>query len=485
MNSSRRELLKAAGLGGTALALGGCDGFYRAISRELGSSLPETMSVPQGEAIDEAHHFLSRAAFGPWPGDRDRVRKMGISAAIEEQLAPHTIDDAACTILARRFESLHLKAGDMYEFKRPVIREELSRATLLRAIYSRRQLLEVMVNFWSDHFNIFIEKGDCAWLKAADDRDVIRRHALGNMRDLLKASALSPAMLVYLDGTENRKVNPGDQPNENYARELLELHTLGVHGGYTQKDVMEVARCLTGWTVRTGWNKGTVEFRQAAHDDGPKRILGIEVPAGLGERDLDKVLDIVTLHPSTARALSGKLCRRFVSDPPPEALVERVAKTYIREEGEIRPVLKTLLHSEEFRQARGVRVKRPFRFVVSALRAVGADTDAGPPILRALTRMGQAPFQYPTPDGYPDESYSWLGTLLWRWNFALALAENRIKGTRMSPDALAGSLGSDEPRSVIAHLFGRIPNDMETEAITGSPEQVVGLALASPAFQRH
>src|SRR3989442_372228 len=178
---------------------------------------------------------------------------------------------------------------------------EMTRATILRAVWSERQLYEVMVHFWTDHFNIDCSKADCRWLKAADDRDVIRRHALGRFPDLLRASALSPAMLWYLDGRANRKQQDNDKPNENYARELLELHTLGIHGGYTQRDVMEVARCLSGWSVRSvkQLRKGSVEFHPGLHDDGAKLVLGRAIPAGLGQQDLDRVLEIVALHPAT------------------------------------------------------------------------------------------------------------------------------------------------------------------------------------------
>src|SRR5262249_11611084 len=200
--------------------------------------------------------------------------------------------------------------------KKPVLRREITRHTLLRAVYSRRQLFEVMVGFWTDHLNINLEKGDCIYLKPADDRLVIRTHALGRFRDLIRASATSPAMLVYLDGKENKKAGPNDIPNENYARELLELHTLGVHGGYTQKDVLEVARCLTGWRLRTKWRKGTVYFDPHWHDNGEKSVLGHGIPAGGGPADLEQVIDMVCRHPSTARYVATKLVRRFVSEEP-------------------------------------------------------------------------------------------------------------------------------------------------------------------------
>src|SRR6266540_2308765 len=301
---TRREWMKVAVVAGGALsaspALVGCERVISRVTKEFGQTIPERVSVAGGSEIDPSFHLLSRASYGVWPGDLDRVRAMTAEAWIEEQLAPEKIDDALCDLRARRFETLHHEPGTCYEYKKSVLREEITRHTLLRAVYSRRQLFEVMVEFWTDHLNINLEKGDSIYLKPSDDRLVIHAHALGKFRDLIRASALSPAMLVYLDGKENRKAGPEDIPNENYARELLELHTLGVNGGYTQADVYEVARCLTGWRLRTKWRKGTVYFEPAWHDDGEKTVLGYRIPAGGGERDLDRVVEIVCDHPSTA-----------------------------------------------------------------------------------------------------------------------------------------------------------------------------------------
>ncbi len=495
MSATRRELVAASA--GAAL-LAGCDGFWRWASNGLGAGLPGSFTPPSGAGTDPIHHALSRISFGPRPGDVERVRRIGVPAFVEEQMAPEALDDVPCDLRARRFESLHMSAGNMQEWKREVAWRELARATVLRAVYSRRQLLEVMVEFWTDHFNIDTAKAECSVWKTPDDREVIRRHALGRFPDLVRASALSPAMLVYLDGRDNKKTKPEDKPNENYARELLELHTLGVHGGYTQRDVMEVARCLTGWTVDTkGWKRGKPRFAKGRHDRGAKTVLGVEIAASedFGERDLDRVLEIVTTHPSTARFIAGKLCRRFVADDPPPALVARAAETFSRTGGDIRAVLRTILLSEEFGAAPGARLKRPFRFVVSALRGLGADTDAGGPVLAALERMGHAPFQYPTPDGYPDEAASWLGTLLWRWNFAVGLAAGRVGGTKVDVGALLRAAGDPGDLAAIArHLLGRDASPSERRALddilakapderTGRAEGV-GLLLASPAFQR-
>jgi len=292
-------------------------------------------------------------------------------------------------------------------------------------------------------------------------------------------------MLWYLDGRVNRYASPGDRPNENYARELLELHTLGVHGGYTQRDVMEVARALSGWTVRSKrevvFGLGKVEFHPEWHDDGEKHILGRVIPPGLGARDLDAVIDLVSLHPSTARHLATKWCRRFIADDPPSLAVDRVAATFTASRGSIASSLATLFATPEFRSARRTKLKRPFHFMVSALRATNAQTDGGAPLHEMLRRMGQAPYQFPTPDGYPDDEVSWLGTLLWRWNFAAALTANRIDGTRVDHEALRASLGGGN--GVRAHLLGRLTTDDEETILAGTPDPLA-LLVASPAFQR-
>src|SRR5262245_44939220 len=285
MTATRRDWLKEAAKIGVALPIAstlafplvGCERVISRVSEELGQTIPEHFGVANGAAIDPAFHLLSRASYGVWPGDLDRARSMSREAWIEEQLAPERIDDRLCDLRARRFETLHHDPGTCYEYKKPVLREEITRHTLLRAVYSRRQLFEVMVGFWTDHLNINLEKGDSIYLKPYDDRTVIRAQAFGKFRDLIRASATSPAMLVYLDGKENKKAAPADIPNENYARELLELHTMGVDGGYTQADVYEVARCLTGWRLRTKWRKGAVYFEPASHDDGEKTVLGYRI----------------------------------------------------------------------------------------------------------------------------------------------------------------------------------------------------------------
>lgn len=443
--------------------------------------------------MDLFSHVLSRTSFGPRAGDYGRVAALAstqeeaVRLHIERQLAPASIDDAKLDRALRRLECLHEPLGELFEYKPKHLLEQLTRAAILRAAWSERQLYEVMARFWSDHFNIDSSKGDCKWLQAANDRDVIRPHALGCFPALLRASALSPAMLWYLDGRANRKQQGNDKPNENYARELLELHTLGVHSGYTQRDIMEVARCLSGWTVRSvkQFRKGEVEFQPSLHDDGEKVVLGEKIPAGLRERDLDRVLAIVSLHPATARHLSEKLCRHFIADVPPDAAIEAVAASFIANRGEIRPVLRTLFSHPEFLSARRTKQKRPFEFVVSALRATQANTDAGPSLTEYLLRMGHAPYQYPTPEGYADRAGPWMGTLLWRWKFAVALSRNTIKGTKVDLDSCRGNFKDDE--ALIAHMLGRRADEGERQAfssVASNAADGLALILASPGFQR-
>ena len=495
MTVTRREWMKGAAAAGGALTTAGCERVISRVTKEFGQTIPEQISVAGGAEIDPSFHLLSRASYGAWPGDLDRVRAMTAEAWIEEQLAPEKIDDALCDLRARRFETLRHDPGTCYEYKKPVLREEITRHTLLRAVYSRRQLFEVMVGFWTDHLNINLEKGDSIYLKPADDRAVIRAHALGKFRDLIRASAVSPAMLVYLDGKENKKASPDDIPNENYARELLELHTLGVDGGYSQSDVFEVARCLTGWRLRTRWRKGTVYFDPALHDDGEKTVLGHRIPANGAEKDLDRVVEIVCDHPSTARHIATKLSRKLVSENPPAALVDRVAKVFADGGGDIKAMLREALHSGEFKAARGVKFKRPFHFIASCLRVTAADTHAHKPLVEYLLRMGQAPFQHPTPDGYPDEAAPWLGTLLWRWNFALALAANQIPSVEVEARRLANAIGGWSPARLLPHFIGRAGTEAELKALNDyaasqgidtneRKAEMLGLILASPAFQR-
>ena len=504
MNLPRRKFLKTGAGSIALLAVTGCDRLPRGLKAFLPPPDQSGPFQPSLQAsLDPIVHVLNRTAFGPRPGDYGRVRRLAntpdeaAAAYLEQQLCPERLEDEEGQYAVRRFETLTQPLGELFEYQDDLLQHELMRGTLARAVFSQRQLFEVMVEFWSAHFNIDPSKGDCKWLTVADNREVIRNHALGRFPEMLRASALSPAMLWYLDGRVNRRATMAEKPNENYARELLELHTLGVHGGYTQADVMEVARCLTGWTVRSTerppyFQIGKVEFHPAQHDFGAKEVLGEQVPAappGLqpeererwGRNELDHLLRIATRHPATASHISQKLCRRFIADEPPPEAVDQVAAVFRRTGGDIRATLAALFATAEFRSHRGNKFKRPFSFVASALRACGAQTDSGLDLIAYLSRMGNAPFNYPTPEGYPDQAAPWMGTLLWRWNFAVALSENRIPGTRVDLAALRNDAGGDD--SLMAHLLGRKATAAEAQAYHESGAELA-LLLASPAFQR-
>jgi uncharacterized protein (DUF1800 family) len=500
VSTTRREFLIT---GASALALSAAifksgQGWLGDIRQYAGAGLKRPLDgslTPSLHAeIDSTAHALNRWTFGPGPGDYARVSALGVERFLEEQFAPEKIDDGLCDRAIARFsEAWWEPLGEAYEEDAETLSPVLRRVALLRAVYSQRQLFEVMCEFWSDHFNIDPGKGDARYTKIDDDQNVIRKHALGNFRDMLRASALSPAMLWYLDCRANVKRTAADKPNENYARELMELHTLGVHGGYTQQDVMEVARCLTGWTILAKKNdgfsgdllspfkdRGKVVFRPEAHDQGAKRVLGQDISAGLGEGDLDRVIDIVATHRSTAQFIAAKLCVRFIADDPPQSAIEAVSRAFANSRGDIKTTLRALFLTPEFHASAGAKFKRPFHFVVSALRATNAETDADRGILSYLEKMGHVPFRYPTPDGYPARAQHWHASLLWRWKFALALANNRIKGTRLERKDLHSALGGDA--GLMATLLNRQPGPEEGDAFLKSGDGLA-LLLASPAFQ--
>jgi uncharacterized protein (DUF1800 family) len=458
---SRRDLLGSAAL----LALTGCgpgDWLLSAADRRSTTPDPEPGTQP-----DLARHLLDRCTFGARHGDHGALLALGTEGWIDAQLAPGS--DRACDRLLDDLDVLHAPAGEAYEWKPQVVQDTVIRGTLLRAVYAERQLPEVVAGCWRDQFNVGAGKGDVAWLVAAYDREVVRAHALGRFRDLLRASLTHPAMLWYLDGRSNRR----EHPNENHARELLELHTLGVHGGYTQRDVMEVARCLSGWTVRgrERFRKARVEFVAELHDDGAKDMLGTHIPAGLGAGDVDRLVELLAAHPATATRVAHRLCARFIADDPPAAAVTDVAATFTASDGDLRATVRAVLAHPTFRdpRIRGGKLKRPLHYLASCLRILGVPTRAEPDVLTALARMGEAPYQHPTPEGYPEAGTAWTGTLWWRWRTAYDLAHAH-------PEA------DLDPQLV----FGRQPTPAEQTALDGplTPAEQRTLLLASPAFQR-
>ena len=423
---------------------------------------------------------------------------------------------------------------------------ELAMAKVTRAIYSDRQLQQVMDDFWFNHFNVFAGKGEDRYYLTSYERDVIQSHALGKFKDLVTATAKSPAMLFYLDNflsadpraaerqameramRQQARYGPFGRPrpprppanpnakknerglNENYGRELMELHTLGVEGGYTQKDVTEVARAFTGWTLEKPRQFADFKFDDRLHDPDPKVVLGKKIHSG-GMKDGEQVLDFLAHHPSTGKFISTKLARRFVSDNPPPALVERMAATFQSSDGDIRAVMKTMIWSPEFwsREAYRAKIKTPFELVVSAARALGTDVDTPLPLVQWIGRIGEPLYQCQPPTGYSDKAEAWVntGALLNRLNFSLALAGNRMRGARSDVASLLGVESSAEPkaalgRAVQVFLGGQAaPTTVETlEKQLNNPQVlqaklddpraqvnlgvIAGLVLGAPEFQR-
>jgi uncharacterized protein (DUF1800 family) len=439
---SRRGLLKGAAGAGVASALLGswparaleAEGTTRRLPAEELKWIVSRLAP----TTDPAIHLLHRTTYGAPPGEVDRARRMGYQAWLDEQLHPETIDDSAVeAAVAALCPTLTKSAQELYDIANQQddggysVAMELKRATLYRALFSKRQLYEMMVEFWNNHFSMYHFKDDVAVLKTVDERTVARPHALGLFRELLSASAHSPAMMVYLDNASN----VADGPNENYARELMELHTIGSAAGYTQTDVHEVARCFTGWTVDYNGQgtDGEFLFDPGSHDPGPKTVLGVAIAGGdPGALDGQRVLATLARHPSCARFISTKLCRHFVADNPPASVVDKAAATFAATGGDIRAVLRTVLLSDEFFASAGQKLRRPYEFLLAALRTLGPQPTSGglDNLLYSLSPLGQVPFEWEPPNGYPDVGAAWANTngLLNRWNVAAALALNWFDG---------------------------------------------------------
>jgi uncharacterized protein (DUF1800 family) len=605
-------------------------------------------------SADEAiMHALNRLAYGPRPGDVERVRQMGLAKWIEQQLNPNSIDDRALDARLGGYPTLRLSTAKLInEYPQPKPAEkqaekkalaqaqqdqrrsdaaaavvekdmqngqgqaansgdpaastsdsapqpaadnpnapapmkqqapvnaatngvgrrdvlgggdpnnvpraiaddskrpqrvvvELGMAKVTRAIYSERQLQQVMDDFWFNHFNVFAGKGEDRYYLTSYERDVIQPHAFGKFKDLVTATAKSPAMLFYLDnflsadpraaqrqaaeraarqqwrrGRFGWPPPPAGNPqqakknerglNENYGRELMELHTLGVDGGYAQKDVTEVARCFTGWTIDKPRQYADFKFDDRLHDPDPKIVLGKKIHAG-GMKDGEQVIDLLAHHPSTAKFISTKLARRFVSDNPPPALVNRMAETFQSSDGDIHAVLKTMIWSPEFwsRESYRAKIKTPFELVVSAVRALGTDVDTPMPLVQWVGRIGEPLYQCQPPTGYSDKAEAWVntGALLNRMNYSLALAGNKMRGARTDVPSLLGVDSSADPKSALdravqVFLGGQVgPTTVETlekqldnpqvlQAKLDDPRKqvdlgvVAGLVLGAPEFQR-
>ena len=535
---------------------------------------------------DSARHALNRLAYGPRPGEVHRVAADGVMRCIDRQLSPRKIDDGPLAARERRFKILDYDSGELARIYVDAQRERrkqqrrqgdadrdsvgaqhagplpqrmdssqergrrlagaFQELAVVRAVLSERQLYEVMVDFWTNHFNVFLAKGADRFLTPSYIEQTIRPRALGKFADLLIATAESPAMLFYLDNWES--VAPGSKSpqamrlrarplfgarpmfggpplfdprrdpmradslrrqalerapkgiNENYARELLELHTLGVDGGYTQQDVIQVARILTGWSVARPQQGGDFEFHDWAHDYGEKVVIGVTFPAGHGRDEGVRLLKLLANHPATMHHVSRRLCQRFVNDDPPDGCVDDAVTAWKRSDGDIREVLRAIFRSPDFWASENVRakIKTPLEFVVSAARAVGGDPDTTPRLAQVVARLGEPLYLHVAPDGYPEREDAWVnsGALLDRMNAAVVLAAGRLPGVTVSldsvvpatPDAeqliaqangavLSGTM-SENTKAVIRRQISDISDPVQARALA------VGLAIGGPEFQR-
>jgi len=536
-----------------ALAWAGCASTHTASTPTLTAVTPATRRVGALSSDERVRHVLNRLAFGPRPGDEAVVRAIGVERWIARQLEPDSIDDGDVDTVLAHFPTTSLALADAAQlYARPAVLRaaphpdptprlpmtpcadrsattlahlearddslvltqaeragsrlltDLQATKLARAVVSRRQLQEVMVDFWENHFSVYSGKGPERYLLLSFDRDVIRPHALGRFHDVLVAVARSPAMLYYLDnwqsaaeperptlGQRGRGARRGI--NENFGRELLELHTLGVDGGYTQQDVIEVARAFTGWTIEDPERVGRFVFRPELHDAGPKLVLGDSLPAGRGVEDGEAVLTLLAQHPATARFIATKLVRRFVSDTPPGGLVKRAARTFRDSGGDIRAVLRTIFSSREFfsRAAYRAKIKSPFELVASALRGLGAAADTTPRTAQLVAQLGEPLYGHDAPNGYPETGRPWLGSgaVLGRINLGLALAAGQAPGVTVS--RWLKQVGVErEPYArqvdaIVAELLGGpVPAELRALVQRGDATTTVGLVLGSPDFQR-
>ena len=546
-----------------------------AIAATLLATLPKAAPVASDQHT--ILHVLNRLGFGPTAAAIEQVRRSGVQGYIDAQLRPERLPDAAMAGRLAGFITLSKSSRDLADdyfmpamverrnaqrvaaqsgasdappatgqppartpeqteamrMQRTVI-AELSQQRILRAVYSERQLEEVLVDFWMNHFNVFVGKGQVRTYLTEYERDIIRPRVFGKFRDLLGATAHSPAMLFYLDNWQSaapegvattadaqrnrngmrRRVPAGVMPNdrrrpqdpdmlgpqdipqqrsrginENYARELMELHTLGVDGGYTQKDVQEVARAFTGWTIANPRLGGGFHFDPRRHDDGEKIVLGQKIKSGGGMSDGDAILDLLARHPSTARFIATKLTRRFIADDPPASLVERAARKFKDTDGDIREVVRVIVTSPEMLgdDYRRAKTKNPFEFVVSAVRVTGMEIANAMPLVQSLRDLGMPIYGAQPPTGYADKAEAWVnsGALLGRMNFALALTSGRMRP--LGATAPSNVPTAEEARRTlfaVALADDVSPSTVATVAKATTPGQTMALILGSPEFQK-
>jgi uncharacterized protein (DUF1800 family) len=457
------------------------------------------MSEPSPQELTDARRALDRLAFGPAPGDVERVARQGARAWIAEQLSRPT----PARIVAPDLDLSVSQPGASMQEDPQAFREEareiavaLAAHRVAQAVDSAQPLHETMVDFWANHFSVFVRKGMEAIFLASYEADVLRPHALGRFGELLPATARHPAMLFYLDNWRSAAPQPpgfGFFPafpgqakrqrpeglNENYARELLELHTLGVDGGYTQHDVEQVARVFTGWTIDRPRRAPAFRFAPGWHDSGPKVVLGQPIAGGQGVEEGEALLARLASHPSTANHLARKLARRFIADDPPRAVVERTARRFLASRGDVRATLRALLlDGDELFQGPPGKVKSPFELMVSALRATGVRPQRPRAALFGLLKLGEVPYLAPTPAGYPDTAERWIdpGAALERARFMFVLASGRNPGLSAPSEAALAA-----PETLLASLGENTRRALSTEGLL--PAERLGIALASPEFQ--
>jgi uncharacterized protein (DUF1800 family) len=538
-HSTALALTGTSGALGTLASLAGCanaakPAAMRALSTAEVSSIRANASVTD---LARATHVLNRLGFGPRPGDLEQVLAIGVDSYLEQQLNPAQIRlSEALQVELNALPTLRMQIGELtgeYQVaiaqfqsqqvtstpplptaplgRRQFFREVASDATrnrLIRAIDSPCQLEEVLVDFWYNHFNVFIGKALDRVLIGHYEQHAIRPHVFGRFRDLLGATAKHPAMLFYLDNAQS--VVPGfvaptalrprgatDLPpprplranglNENYARELMELHTLGVDGGYSQKDVTELARMLTGWTFERRDSTGQAfRYDDRRHDHAAKRWLGRNVElSGLAEGEW--ALDILAAHPATARHIGFKLAQYFVADQPPELLVQALARTFLSSDGDIRSVLRTLIGSAEFWDPTHLKFKTPYQFVVSSVRAAGYSLPANVQVLQGtLNQLGMPLYGCPTPDGYKNTEVAWLSAdaMTRRLSFATALANGRVALNRTIDPNTTANMPALDWNALLQTLGPSIKTSTRSLIETSSPELRAALVLGSPEFMR-
>jgi len=497
-------------------------------------------------------HAVNRLGFGPRPGQVEQIRKTGLENWIQSQLHPESIADPVVDARLAELPSLQLGAAGLLERYPPQdvaakrlgmkiedyqkrlqelakqpggmnslpfkdqneMVNDVIQARMIRAVYSERQLSEQLADFWFNHFNVFIYKDLDRWYLIPYERDAIHPYVLGKFRDLLEATAKSPAMLFYLDNSSSAdprafdrlklhpvRPRPGEKLpplgpkrglNENYGRELMELHTLGVDGGYKQADVVEVARAFTGWTIASPRENPVFYFDERIHDPDPKRVLGKTIKGG-GIKDGEQVLDLLVKNPHTARHISLQLAEHFVSDDPPPALVSRMAKAFEKSKGDIRSVMTAMIYSPEFwsRAAFRAKVKTPFELVASTSRALGADVDQPLQLAQWVARIGEPLYQCLTPNGYSDKSAAWIstGALLNRVNFAVALTGNKVRGAQVDINSLVGTDAGGNPHLALERVEAEFLSGQVSDSTRATLEkemtepQILGAKLDDPVTQ--